>query len=144
MKGISPVIATVLLLLMAVAATGGAWVWYQRMQVSSQQGGEGGVTQISSGANAMYVGIDRAYISGGALYFDITNLASEDVTITSIKVKNATSMYDCNTTSTTATSAAVTKGVACSDDYGLSSGNTATAKLYFSGGSSKDITFTVE
>ena len=30
MKGISPVIATVLLLLMAVAAVGGSWVWYQR------------------------------------------------------------------------------------------------------------------
>ena len=143
MKGISPVIATVLLLLMAVAATGGAWVWYQRMQVSAQQGGEGGVTQISTGTDAMYIGIDRAYIDS-TLKFDITNLASSDVVISSVSVRNATSTYSCLATSTTATSGAIYSGLTCTGTYGLASGNTATAKLYFSGGGSKDIQFTVE
>ena len=144
MKGISPVIATVLLLLMAVAATGGAWVWYQAMQGSAQTGGQTGVDQVSSGASTMYVGIDRAYISSNILYFDLSNIGSENVIISSISVKNATSLYSCIATATTATKETVTTGVTCTDYYKLSSSSSATAKLYFSSGNSRDIQFTVE
>ena len=61
MKGISPVIATVLLLLMAVAAVGGAWVWYQRMQGSAQLGGGAAISNIQETANLQGVYINRAY-----------------------------------------------------------------------------------
>ena len=65
MRGISPVIATVLLLLMAVAAVGGAWIWYQRMQATAAGGGSSQVSELRTRTGA------QVFIS------DISNTASK-------------------------------------------------------------------
>ncbi|MBR9680970.1 MAG: hypothetical protein GOU98_04060 [Candidatus Altiarchaeota archaeon] len=91
MKGITPVITTVLLLLMAVAAVGGAWVWYQRMQTSAMAGGTGQVDNLKK--TAVSITPDELICgSGGDGGFNLTlsNVGSESVTITELTIKNAT------------------------------------------------------
>ncbi len=135
MRGISPVIATVLLLLMAVAAVGGAWVWYQKMQSSAQTGGEAGVYKIKAGTGIQYLFIDRAYSSGGKLYLILGNQGPETVTITGLKVDTGSGYTDCNTTfQGNSASYAISSGnflnVNCTSVTAPSSGSTVKAKIY--------------
>ena len=87
MRGITPVITTVLLLLMAVAAVGGAWVWYQRMQTSSMAGGSGQVEQLKK--TAVTVSIDKLLCSGGQHQMVISNTGTESTTLNNVTVENA-------------------------------------------------------
>ena len=87
MKGITPVITTVLLLLMAVAAVGGAWVWYQRMQTSSMAGGSGQVEQLKK--TAVTVSVDNLLCSGGHHQMVISNTGTESTTLNNVTVENA-------------------------------------------------------
>ena len=144
MKGISPVIATVLLLLMAVSAAGGAWVFYQRLNTGTAAQGQQQIETTTKGTSAFYVDIAQAYVSGGNLYLDISNIGSSEVTITSILGRNSTSTYTtCNSTSTAVPAGVVTTGVLCEDDYSLSSGKMLYLKIYFYGGSSKEVALAV-
>ena len=106
MKGISPVIATVLLLLMAVAAVGGAWVWYQGMQESAQSGGSEGIKNIQNTGSLLTTFINRAYLSGENLVVSIGNLGSSTVQISDLMVKLSGGSYAvCNDTITSTTTA---------------------------------------
>ncbi len=82
MKGITPVITTVLLLLMAVSAVGGAWVWYQRMQNSAISGGSGQVEQLKQ--TAVSISVDQIKCESGTNNFLVTlaNVGTESVTLT--------------------------------------------------------------
>jgi len=85
-KGITPVIATILILLMAVAAVGGAWVWYQRQ--SSVISGRtetkmGEQVEQQSSSSLSLAGI---YTSGGKVGFIINNAGSSSVNLTGYKV----------------------------------------------------------
>lgn len=90
MKGITPVITTVLLLLMAVAAVGGAWVWYQRMQTSSMAGGAGQVEQLKK--TAVSISPDLLNCEAGTLNYlvKLANIGTESVTLTELEVTNST------------------------------------------------------
>ena len=148
MKGISPVIATVLLLLMAVAAVGGAWVWYQRMQVSAQMGGEGGITNIKATTSLQSVYIDRAYSSSTTNYtFYIGNQGADTVQINSIQIKTSddTAFQICNTTYTSSNTLDISStgfGTVICGSYEAAggagtytSGESVQVKLYASGAS---------
>lgn len=89
MKGITPVITTVLLLLMAVAAVGGAWVWYQRMQTSSMAGGTGQVENIKK--TTVSVSADKLACSSTAGHIDLTvaNVGSESTTLTNLTLSDS-------------------------------------------------------
>ena len=144
MKGISPVIATVLLLLMAVAAVGGAWVWYQRMQVSAQMGGEGGIANIKATTSLQSVYIDRVYTTSGNYSLYIGNQGADTVQINDIQIKpsGASSFAACNTTYTTSNTLDITSTsygtVICytfADTTTYSAGESVQVKLYASGAS---------
>ena len=100
MRGVSPVIATVLLLLIAVAAVGGAWVWYQKMQSTAEEGGQAGVAKIRAGTGIQYLFIDRAHTKTANvnLTLVIGNQGPEAVKITGIKVDTGSGYADCNDT----------------------------------------------
>ncbi len=87
MRGISPVITTVLLLLMAVAAVGGAWVWYQRMQTSSMAGGSGQVEQIKK--TAVVVSPDSLSCSGSDWVLVLVNAGSSSVTVDNVTLSTS-------------------------------------------------------
>ena len=144
MRGISPVIAMVLLLLAAVAAVGGAWVWYQRLQAGAQTGGQAGVEKISASTSVQYTYVDRAYISGSNLVIEFGNQGSDTVNITAVKVKTYTGSYDtCTTTSFTIPANNVHE-TTCSGTVGTASGDVITIKAYFKGGTTKEFTTSVE
>ena len=97
MKGITPVITTVLLLLMAVAAVGGAWVWYQRMQMSSMAGGAGQVEQLRK--TAVSISTDKLECnSTGQYYLIMANVGTESVTLTEMVVANSAGTSQGSTT----------------------------------------------
>ncbi len=87
MKGITPVITTVLLLLMAVAAVGGAWVWYQRMQTSSMAGGSGQVEQLKK--TAVAISVDELKCSGAEYQMTMSNVGTETTTLTNVTVETS-------------------------------------------------------
>ena len=87
MKGISPVITTVLLLLMAVAAVGGAWIWYQRMQTSSMAGGSGQVEQVRQ--TAVVVSPDSIKCSGNEWLLTLTNAGTDSVTLDNVTLSTS-------------------------------------------------------
>ncbi|MBR9689456.1 MAG: hypothetical protein GOV01_00985 [Candidatus Altiarchaeota archaeon] len=95
MKGITPVITTVLLLLMAVAAVGGAWVWYQRMQTSAMAGGTGQVDNLKKTAVSISPDILECSVVSdaniGKYNLTLGNVGSESVTLTEIVLKDASS-----------------------------------------------------
>jgi len=78
---------------MAVAAVGGAWVWYQRMQTSAMAGGTGQVDNLKK--TAVSIAPDELECGNGVYIgnFNLTlsNVGSESVTITELTVENATS-----------------------------------------------------
>lgn len=146
MKGISPVIATVLLLLMAVAAVGGAWVWYQRMQVSAQLGGETGISNIKATTSLQSVYVDRLYDVDGAGNYTLYlgNQGSDTVQINSIQIMTSddSSFQTCNTTYTSSNTLDIGSTefgtVICYDYDGsgaYTSGENVEVKVYASGAS---------
>jgi len=140
MKGISPVIATVLLLLMAIGAVGGAWVWYQRMQSSAQVGGEAGVEAVKKGAYTALVYVDSVYISGSDLKVDIGNQADEDATLTKVEYRaSSSSTYStCTSTETTVPAGSVITVTCSGAGSSFSSGDTIYIKLTFKGGITRE------
>ena len=111
MKGISPVIATVLLLLMAVAAVGGAWVWYHRQSgvVATKAEERIGEQIEQTGIAISLSGIYKD--SGNYLHIIISNAGANDVNVSNVVISDSTTQYfslnctvpkkwtvDCNTT----------------------------------------------
>ena len=139
MKGISPVIATVLLLLMAVAAVGGAWVWYQRMQGSAQLGGGAAISNIQETAILQGVYINRAYadsVDTDMLALYVGNQGSGTVQLDKIEVNDGSGYDPCNTSTVTIT----TQGfgtVLCDDlvddHWNYTTGTSLKIKLFASG-----------
>jgi flagellin-like protein len=103
MKGITPVITTVLLLLMAVAAVGGAWVWYQRMQTSSMAGGSSQIESMVGGAATL--AIDKVTcLSGtstGKYNVTILCVTTGSITVDELKIYNSTASVVASTTDST-------------------------------------------
>jgi flagellin-like protein len=89
MKGITPVITTVLLLLMAVAAVGGAWVWYQRMQTSSMAGGSSQIESMVGGAATLAIDKVKCNSTGG---YNVTIMCvtTGSITADELKIYNST------------------------------------------------------
>ena len=92
MKGITPVITTVLLLLMAVAAVGGAWVWYQRMQTSAMAGGSGQVDQLRKTATSLSV--DKLECSGAEYSLTMANIGTDSATLTNLTMEDSSGNID--------------------------------------------------
>ncbi len=87
MKGISPVIATVLLLLMAVASVGGAWVWYQRQSAVVGGKTEEKISEQVSQQTSASVSLAGLYKrSDGNLTLLINNAGTSAVNITGFKI----------------------------------------------------------
>ncbi len=97
MRGISPVIATILLLLFVVAAVGGVWVWYQRQQSTIQTSSEQRLTQEVSRETAAQIVLSGVYSSGSYLAMIISNPSSKSATVTGYKIRNSTGTYFTNT-----------------------------------------------
>ena len=144
MRGITPVITTVLLLLAAVAAVGGSWVWYQRMQTSAQSGGQAGVDKITSTSSIQYTFVDRTYIDSGDLKIEFGNQGSDIVNITTVQAKKFDGSYaDCTTTAFTIASNSL-HTTTCSGAVGTAVGNIISIKTYFNNGAIKEFSATVE
>lgn len=71
-KGITPVIAIVLLLMMTVAAAGMAYVWIMSLQEQIQQTGQEGVDKTKKDASAA-LSIESGWNQGGNLYVALKN-----------------------------------------------------------------------
>ena len=86
MKGISPVIATVLILLMAVASVGGAWVWYSRQStIVSGQTEEKISDQVAQQA-ASAISLADIYTSGSNVGLIINNAGASSVNVSGYKI----------------------------------------------------------
>ncbi len=136
MKGITPVIATILLLLMAVAAVGGAWVWYQRQ--SSVIGGKTETKMSEQVEQQTGVALSLAGIytrSDGNITLIVNNAGSSSVNITGFKINVAGTDY-VNTSVTQSIGARSTTEldtlVSCT------SGDTVKVQLYAAGISTQD------
>lgn len=102
MKGISPVIASVMLLLMAVAAVGGFWVFFQRMQATTITSGAGQADLIREKA-AITIAVDLITIvdNGGSddtLTVKLANAGGTTAKTTRIVLENVTNLPYSNTT----------------------------------------------
>lgn len=86
MKGISPVIATVLLLLMAVASVGGAWVWYQRQSTLVGGQTEEKIGEQVQQQTGVAIGLAGLYKSGNQIGLIINNGATSTVNVTGYKI----------------------------------------------------------
>jgi flagellin-like protein len=102
MKGMTNVITTVLLLLMAVAAVGGVWVWYQRMQASSMSGGSSQVESMVGGTATLVV--DKIVCEAGTGNYLVTVMCvtANSITIDELKVYNSTGTVGSETANFTA------------------------------------------
>ena len=95
MKGISPVITTVLLLLVAVAAVGSSWVFIQRMQTSATTGSQSQVEEYQSQATII-VSLDSVTVTDNGpavndtLTIKLANPGIKIAKITRIVAENAT------------------------------------------------------
>ena len=104
MRGISPVIASILLLLLAVAAVGGSWVFIQQIQSTSTTSGTGQAEVIREKAS-ITVAVDLLTVTdNGVLVNDtmavkIANAGGSTAKTTRITLTNATGSAVSNTTS---------------------------------------------
>lgn len=86
MKGISPVIATILLLLMAVASVGGAWIWYQRQSnIVSGETEEKLQNQLDQQKSSS-VTLAGIYLDGSNVALLINNAGSSNANMTGYKI----------------------------------------------------------
>ncbi len=81
MRGITPVIAIVMLLLMSVAATGGFYLIYQSF---TEEGEESGSTQIESLGEQSLAQIQIESAAGGRIY--VKNVGAGDVDLSKVSV----------------------------------------------------------
>jgi flagellin-like protein len=102
MKGMTNVITTVLLLLMAVAAVGGVWVWYQRMQTSSMSGGSSQVESMVGGTATLTVDRVECETGTGNYLVTIMCVTTGSITIDELKIYNSTGMVGSETANITA------------------------------------------
>ena len=86
MRGISPVIATILLLLFAVAAVGATWLWLNRQQSVVQSAGEEQLSQEIERQTASQVVLSGVYASGSNLALLISNPSKSAATVTGYKI----------------------------------------------------------
>jgi len=86
MKGISPVIATILLLLMAVASVGGAWVWYSRQSAVVSGQTEEKISDQVAQQSATSISLADIYTVGSDIGLIINNAGSSNVNITGYKI----------------------------------------------------------
>lgn len=86
MKGISPVIATVLILLMAVASVGGAWVWYSRQSAVVGGQTEEKISEQVAQQSASSVSLADIYTSGSNIGLIINNAGKSSTNVTGYKI----------------------------------------------------------
>ena len=139
MKGISPVIATVLLLLMAVASVGGAWIWYQRQSSIVSSKSEERINEQIETQQAAAVTLNDIYLSGGKVVLIVSNAGSNSVNITGYKVAVG-STTTVNTTYTKTLGAKATDTITTT--VSCPSGSTAKIQLFVSGTSTQIYTET--
>ena len=139
MKGISPVISVVLLLLMAVASVGGAWIWYQRQSSIISSKSEEKINEQIETQRAAAVTLNDIYLSGGKVVLIVSNAGSSSVNITGYKVTVGSSTT-VNTTYTKTLGAKATDTITTTAS--CSSGSTAKIQLFVSGTSTQVYTET--
>ncbi len=130
MRGLSPVITTVLLLLMAIAAVGGAWVWYQRMQQQAMSGGSGQVGKYAQQAGII-LAIDKLQpnATGTATKLVLANQGTEDAKVTTVELyfDNGTLIKTVSTSTTVSANGFATIMI---DGYKCTSGDTYKVTVY--------------
>ncbi|MBR9689455.1 MAG: hypothetical protein GOV01_00980 [Candidatus Altiarchaeota archaeon] len=95
MKGISPVITTVLLLLMGVAAIGSSWIFIQRIQSSTTAAGSSQFENIKGQASTA-ISVDLLTVTDNTALIDdilavkLANPSAGISKVTRIVVKNST------------------------------------------------------
>ncbi|HII95070.1 MAG TPA: Ig-like domain-containing protein [Candidatus Methanofastidiosum sp.] len=80
-KAVSPVIATMLLVAVAVAAVGAYFIWFRSFQTQSQ----GSVQEAASGALGSEVQVANIANDGNVYYISLRNASSKDVNVTAVK-----------------------------------------------------------
>ena len=80
-KAVSPVIATMLLVAVAVAAVGAYFIWFRSFQTQSQ----GSVQEAASGALGSEVQVANIANDENYYYISLRNASSKTVEITSVK-----------------------------------------------------------
>jgi len=102
MRGISPVIASIMLLLLAVAAVGGSWVFVQRIQATTTTSGAGQAELIREKA-AITIAVDLLTVvdNGGSddtMTVKLANAGGTSAKTTRLTLENATNSPYSNTT----------------------------------------------
>ena len=95
MKGISPVITTVLLLLLALAAVGSSWVFIQNMQTSATAGSQSQVDEYQSQASIIVslesiTATDNSPTVNDTLTIKLANPSLKIAKITRVLAENST------------------------------------------------------
>ncbi len=86
MKGISPVISAILLMLLVVSAAGGMWVWYQRQSATLSGSAEERISEQVDQQAMSSLSLAGSYLSGGKLVLIINNAGSSALTIDGYRV----------------------------------------------------------
>ncbi|HNR43838.1 MAG TPA: hypothetical protein PKH80_01600 [Methanofastidiosum sp.] len=80
-KAVSPVIATMLLVAVAVAAVGAYFIWFRSFQTQSQ----GSVQEAASGALGSEVQVANIANDENYYYISLRNASAKDVNVTAVK-----------------------------------------------------------
>ena len=80
-KAVSPVIATMLLVAVAVAAVGAYFIWFRSFQTQSQ----GSVQEAASGALGAEVQVANIANDENFYYISLRNASTKNVTVTAVK-----------------------------------------------------------
>lgn len=80
-KAVSPVIATMLLVAVAVAAVGAYFIWFRSFQTQSQ----GSVQEAASGALGAEVQVANIANDENFYYISLRNASTKDVNVSSVK-----------------------------------------------------------
>ena len=95
-RGLSPVITTVLLLLISIAAVGGAWLWYQKMSNTMTSGGAEQTEKIKQGTalNYLYLqGVENS--TDGYLLLKVGNTGANPISLDNITIEIDGRTYGC-------------------------------------------------
>ncbi len=141
MRGLSPVIATVLLLLMAVAAVGGAWVWYQRQSALVGGKTEEKISEQVEQQTGVAISLASIYKeTGNYLHLIVNNAGDSATNVTNALISGPSgeeyiTLGDCNVPATGTKDCNTTK---LYTSFCSSSSQTITIKLFASGISTQE------
>ncbi len=106
MRGITPIITTVLLLLLAIAAIGGSWVFIQRVQTSATASGSGQFENLRAQASMLITydsvsSSNKASTQNDTITIKLANPSKVAAKVTQVILENSTGSRFSNTTALT-------------------------------------------